>query len=133
MPEPGAPSARLLRRAGTCGLVLWLIAACGPPTLEIPPLELRAKWQTDAPGYDGRYFEIGFDALVWKMGRTELARHAIKEIEVVPQGRGSTPAYRFHYTETEGYANSLVVHLVSPDPRRIRLGSRKEEWTPIDE
>jgi len=132
MPEPRGRFASPLRRAGAFGLVLWLITACGPPTLGIAPQELLDKWQTDAPGYDGRSFEIRFDALIWKLGWIELDHHAIEKIEVVSQGSGSTPAYRFHYTETEGYPSSVVVHLVSLNPRRIRLDSRKEEWTPVD-
>ncbi|MBW2269555.1 MAG: hypothetical protein JRH16_13350 [Deltaproteobacteria bacterium] len=133
MPEPRACTTRRLKRAGASGLVLWLIVGCGPAMLESAPLELVARWVTDAPGYDDRYLEIRSDTLVWGMGRTTLARHAIEEIERVPEGRGRPPAYRFQYSETGGYDDVLVVHLVSASPRRIRLGSRTEEWTPVEE
>jgi hypothetical protein len=132
MPEPRACTSRRLKRAGASGLVLWLIVGCGPPLRESAPRELVATWVTDAPGYDDRYLEIRADTLVWGMGRTTLARHPIEEIEVVPEGRGQPPAYRFQFTEAEGYDDVLVVHLVSPSPRRIRLGSRMEEWTPVE-
>jgi hypothetical protein len=119
-----------LKRVGAAGLLLGLITACGPQTLDVSPSELNERWVTDAPGYEGRYFEIRFDSLEWGMGETQLARHAIEEIEVVPQGGGRPPAYRFRYVGSEGDADVLVVHLASPNPRRIRLGSRTEVWTP---
>jgi len=114
-------------------LVFWLIVGCGPPTVESTPRELVARWVTDAPGYDDRYLEIRANTLVWGMGPTTLARHAIEEIEVVSEGRDRPPTYRFQYTEAAGYDDVLVVHVVSPSPRRIRLGSRMEEWTPVEE
>ncbi len=133
MPGLRACTTRRLKRAGASGLVLWLIVGCGPPMPESTPRELVARWVTDAPGYDDRYLEIRSSSLVWGMGPTTLAHHAIEEIEVVPEGRDTPPAYRFQYTETAGYDEVLVVHLVSPSPRRIRLGSRMEEWTPVEE
>lgn len=101
--------------------------ACGPKTEDGVPTDLRGRWITSEPKYQGRYLEIQPDRLIWGVGEFELDTHPIEKIESRPEVNKQT-RYWLHYTESEGYPNALEVVLHRSSRPAIRFPNRPEVW-----
>lgn len=122
-------------RAALCaprGLAVAVVAisllACGSNLEDGVPSELQGRWITSAPKYDGRYFEIRADQLIWGLADWELDKHPVEKIESRPDGT-EWIRYWLHYTETAGYPNALEILLRRGDPAELRFANRPEVWT----
>lgn len=108
-------------------LVAALLPACGPRREEGVPTDLRGRWITSEPRYDGRYLEIRPDRLVWGVGEFELDSHPIEKVESRREANQQTH-YWLHYTETAGYPHALEVLLHRGARLALRFPNRPELW-----
>lgn len=106
-------------------LALWMIGCADEP--EPWPKQLTGRWVTEAPGYEGRYFELGPTMLTieTKVGLTLVQNVDRLEMEESPRGE---PVYVVHYFDREGAPLRFQLLKRADDFSRVQLLNRSQVW-----
>ena len=137
-PKPVLTKAQQRRRRiwsyslAASGLVAFaaLMVSIVPTRSESLPMDLVGVWQTTAPGYADRTFEIAADALVFQTGEreTDYEIHAITRIRRKGQ-QGDASLYEIRYGSEEAPLELAFYYQPGPDPL-IRFQNQAElVWT----
>ena len=101
---------------------LFLIGACGRPTLDAPPASIEGRWTTtDDPRYADRAFEIRNNFLYLLQGGDTFAIHKIRDVEVIDD---DLPRYTIEYRGDEGDLFSFRVYLSQEEGGTLYLANQ---------
>jgi hypothetical protein len=104
------------------------LAACSAE-YEPPPHELLGVWETSAPGYEDRSFEIRPNEIAFEASLyTATNRHPLEGVQTLPATDGWN-AYRLDYREPDGEISRVEIHVRTEPTSTLRFANRQQIWT----
>ena len=107
---------------------LLATGGCGQG-LEPPDDQLLGVWTTDAARYQGRFFEVRPDAIVFGTGAYSPARlHRLIGVAPAPSKASDGQGFRLRYREDDGALVDVEVFVRSGVQAQLRFANREEVW-----
>ena len=99
---------------------------CGAPPVKTIPAELVGVWNTDAPKYAGRYFELKKDTVVFGMGEGKATTNTVLEVKATPQD--TKMLYDISYLAKEGTPQKFSFYYEQPTTTIQIKSQEKMNW-----